>query len=329
MNNKKIVITGAAGFIGSHLSEMFVRRGYDVIAFDRYNSFGEFGWLSNSKYKKNIEFVLGDIRDYDSVSKVLKKCRNVVHLAALIGIPYSYISPSAYLKTNIEGTLNILEACKNYNYERVIITSTSEIYGTAKTNNISELHQINAQSPYAASKAAADQLSLSYFRSYGTPIVIARPFNTYGPRQSLRAVIPTIISQLLNSKNLKIGNINSTRDLTYVSDTCEGFYKIFINKNSKINGEVINIGSNNEISVKKIISKIAKITNVNPKIIIEKQRVRPLLSEVERLKCNYNKLKKYTNWKPQINLDMGLKKMVNWMKDNKNNYSNEVNKYVI
>ncbi len=329
MSNKKIIITGAAGFIGSHLSELFIKKGYDVIAFDRYNSFNTFGWLDSSKYKKNIEFILGDIRDYDSVSRLLKKSKNVIHLAALIGIPYSYISPSAYVKTNIEGTLNILEASKNFNYEKVLVTSTSEIYGSAQTKSISENHPVNAQSPYAASKISADQLSLSYFKSFELPISIVRPFNTYGPRQSLRAVIPTIVSQLLKGNTLKIGNINTSRDLTFVDDTCEGFYRLFKSNNKKILGEIVNIGSNNEIKIKDIINKISELLKVKPNIKIEKIRVRPGFSEVTRLRCNNLKLKKLTDWSPKINIKTGLEKLIDWMKKNKKNHLKKEDEYVL
>ena len=310
-NKKKILITGAAGFVGSHLTEFFIKKGYDVVAFDRYNSFSSFGWLDYSKYKKNIEFILGDIRDYDSVLKAVKKTNYVFHLAALIGIPYSYISPIAYIKTNIEGTYNVLEACKNNNIDQVLITSTSEVYGSAQTKLIDENHPYNAQSPYAASKVAADHLSLSYYKSFGTPVKIVRPFNIYGPRQSARAIIPTILSQALKSDEIKLGNIDTTRDLTYVEDTCNAFFKIF--KSSNFFGDVVNIGSNNEITPKEIIKKVEEIKGYKLKIKQDKLRMRPKNSEVLRLRCNFNKINKKTSWKPKISFGNGLKKSHDWM----------------
>ena len=225
---KKILITGACGFIGSHLTEMMIEKGYNVVAFDRYNSNNDYGWLNNSKYKKDIEFELGDIRDFDSVYKVMKKVKTVFHLAALIGIPYSYISPLAYIKTNVEGTYNVLESSKILNLENVVITSTSETYGSAMYTPMDEEHRLFGQSPYAASKISADQVSLSYYNSFDTPIKLVRPFNVYGPRQSTRAIIPTIICQLLkNSSKICLGNLNTSRDYTYVSDACEAFFQIY------------------------------------------------------------------------------------------------------
>lgn len=308
---KKILITGAAGFVGSHLTEFFIKKGYNVIAFDRYNSFNSFGWLDYSKYRKNIEFILGDIRDYDSVFKAVKKANSVIHLAALIGIPYSYISPIAYIKTNVEGTYNVLEACKNNKIDQILVTSTSEVYGSAQTKSINENHPYNAQSPYAASKVAADHLSLSYYKSFETPVKIVRPFNIYGPRQSARAVIPTILSQALNGIEIKLGNINTTRDLTYVEDTCNGFYKIF--KSSHFYGEVINIGSNNEITPKEIVKKVEEIKGDKLKIKSQSIRLRPRKSEVLRLRCNFNKINQKLGWKPEISFSNGIRKSYEWM----------------
>jgi len=312
MKNMKVLVTGAAGFIGSHLVEHLASKNYKVIAFDRYNSNNDWGWLENTPYKNKIEFVLGDIRDYDSVYNVIKKCNAVFHLAALIGIPYSYISPSAYLKTNVEGTLNVLEAAKNLKTKQIIITSTSEVYGTATKKNLKENDILAAQSPYAASKIAADQFSLSYFKSFNLPVKIVRPFNTFGPRQSSRAVIPTIISQILKkNKEIKIGNINSKRDFLYVEDLCLAFEKIY--KSKAFYGEVVNVGANSEISIKDLILKISKIMNVKIKIKIESKRIRPKLSEVERLKCNNNKIKKTLNWKLKVSFENGIKKVIEWM----------------
>ena len=313
----KVLVTGSFGFIGSHLTEYLVKKGYRVVAFDRYNNNNHYGWLENSLYKNKIEFVLGDIRDYDSVYDVVKKCSVVFHLAALIGIPYSYISPSAYLKTNVEGTLNILEASKNLKIKQVLITSTSEVYGTAKKENLKENDTLVSQSPYAASKISADQFALSYYRSFKLPIKIVRPFNTFGPRQSSRAVIPTIVSQIVKgNKKIKIGNLNTTRDFLYVEDLCIAFEKIY--KSKRLFGEIVNVGSNFEISIKDLISKISKIMKVNIDISIDPKRIRPKKSEVYRLKCNNKKLKKFTGWKPKYNFTKGIIELIEWMKKDEN-----------
>jgi len=319
----KILVTGSSGFIGSHLTEYLVERGYEVVAFDRYNNNNHYGWLEKSKYKKKIEFILGDIRDYDSVNKAMKSCQGVMHLAALIGIPYSYISPTAYIKTNVEGTLNVLESAKNLKLKQVIITSTSEVYGTAIKKKLSENDELKAQSPYAASKIAADQLSLSYYRSFGLPVKIIRPFNTFGPRQSARAVIPSIITQALSKNKIKIGNLNTTRDFLYVEDLCAAYEKIL--KSKKLLGEVTNVGVDSEISIKNLILKISKILKIKLIPVVEKRRVRPQKSEVLRLKCDNTKIKRMTNWKPKYDLDEGLNKLIRWIKedDNIKNYKPE------
>ena len=313
----KVLVTGGTGFIGSNLVEFLVEKGLNVIAFDRYNSNNDWGWLENSKYKNDFEVILGDIRDYDSVSKSMKGCDIVFHLAALIGIPYSYISPLAYIRTNIEGTYNVLESSKNQEIEHILITSTSETYGTAQKVPIDELHPLVGQSPYSASKIAADQLAISYNKSFNMPIKIVRPFNTYGPRQSARAIIPTIISQILKGHNtLKLGSLTPTRDLTYVNDTCSGFYQIY--KSKSLIGEVTNIGMNSEISIGKLVELISKIMNTELKIETSKVRIRPKNSEVERLVCDNKKLLNNTDWRPKYNLEEGLAKVVKWMKDPKN-----------
>lgn len=316
---KNILITGGAGFIGSHLAEFLLKKNYNITVFDRYNSNNDWGHLENSKFKKDIRVILGDIRDYDSTKKSLNKIDTVFHLAALIGIPYSYVSPLAYIKTNVEGTYNILEAAKENNVNQTIITSTSETYGSAKKIPMNEAHPLSAQSPYAASKIAADQTSLSYYRSFGQNVKIVRPFNTYGPRQSARAVIPTIISQLLGkNKNLKLGNVKPTRDYTYVEDLCNAFYKIANSK--KLIGNVTNVGSNNEISIKELSNLIMKKLNIYKKIEVSSERKRTKASEVDRLVCDNRKLLKNTSWKVKTKLENGLIKTINWIKDNKEKF---------
>ena len=313
----KIIVTGATGFIGSHLTEYFVENGFNVIAFDRYNSNNDWGWLENSKYKNDFQVILGDIRDYDSVSKAMSGCDAVFHLAALIGIPYSYVSPLAYIRTNIEGTYNVLEAAKNLELEQILITSTSETYGTAQYVPIDEKHPIVGQSPYSASKIAADQLAISYFKSFELPVKIVRPFNTYGPRQSARAIIPTIISQLLNGKTeIELGSLSPTRDLTFVKDTCTGFKEIY--NSDSLFGEVTNIGMKAEISIGDLAKLIANVMDVELSIKSTDERIRPENSEVERLFCDNTKLLKHTSWKPNYTLEQGIAKVIEWMKKPEN-----------
>ena len=315
----KILITGGCGFIGSHLTELLVERGHNVTVFDKYTFNGSLGWLENSLVKKNINFILGDIRDYDLVSKNVKGKECVIHLAALIGIPYSYSSPLGYIRTNIEGTYNVLEASKFYNTSKIIITSTSEIYGTAKTLKINEKHRSNAQSPYAATKIAADQLALSYYRSFDLPINIIRPFNTFGPRQSLRAIIPSIISQIINgNKDIILGNLKPTRDFTYVKDTCFGFEKLLNSK--KLFGETINIGSDNNISVKQLAQKIISLMGSNQKIRTSISKKRKKTTEVDYLRCNNAYAYSKINWKPIYGFDDGLKETIEWFVKNYNKF---------
>jgi len=309
----KIIITGATGFIGSHLTEYLVGKGFNVIAFDRYNSNNNWGWLEQSKYKNDFQVILGDIRDYDSVSKAMNGCDAVFHLAALIGIPYSYVSPLAYIRTNIEGTYNILEAAKNLKLKQVLITSTSETYGTAQYVPIDEKHPLVGQSPYSASKIAADQLAISYFKSFELPVKLVRPFNTYGPRQSARAIIPTIISQMLNGKSeIELGSLTPTRDLTFVKDICAGFEEIY--KSEILFGEVTNIGMKTEISIGELTKLIAKTMNLEVAIKSLAERIRPENSEVERLFCDNTKLLKHTSWKPNYTLEQGIGEVIEWMK---------------
>ncbi len=320
---KKILITGAGGFIGSHLTEHCVKEGYKVRALVHYNSNNHWGWLEHSSCKNKIEVVCGDIRDYDFVSKSVQGCETVFHLAALIGIPYSYRSPLAYIKTNVEGTYNVVESAKEAGVKNVIVTSTSETYGTAQYVPIDEQHPAVGQSPYAATKIAADQIALSYYRAFGLPVKVVRPFNTYGPRQSARAIIPTIATQILSGqKTVKLGNLLPTRDLTFVKDTVEGFFAI--SKCHQLNGEVTNIGMNQEISVGDLADKIASILRKKIHITEDDQRIRTKKSEVERLCCDNAKLTKATGWRPQYDLDRGLSKTIEWLRGNLSLYKSEI-----
>jgi len=308
----KILVTGAGGFIGSHLAELLVQEGARVKALVHYNSKNQWGWIEESEYRAQIEVVLGDIRDYDSVYNAIKGCEFVYHLAALIGIPYSYVSPLAYIKTNIQGTYNVLEASRQLGIENVLITSTSETYGTAQYVPIDEKHPAVGQSPYSASKIAADQLCVSYYRSFGLPVKIVRPFNTYGPRQSARAIIPTVISQALSGcKTIKVGNVHPTRDLTFVRDTVNGFFKIA--KSPSTVGEAINIGMGTEISVGDLIRKLLEILGKDVQIVQADQRIRPENSEVERLVCDNTKLREQTGWVPNYTLEKGLTETIEWI----------------
>jgi len=321
--SNKLLITGAAGFIGSHLTELLVEKGCQVKAFVHYNSQNSWGWLEESKYKNEIEVVTGDIRDYDAVFDAMNGCNNVYHLAALIGIPYSYVSPLAYIKTNIEGTYNILQASRNCEIENVLITSTSETYGTAQYVPIDENHPMVGQSPYSATKIGADHLALSFYRSFGLPVKIVRPFNVYGPRQSARAIIPTVITQILNGqRELKLGNVTPTRDLTFVKDTAKGFYAIA--KSDQLFGAITNIGMNDEISVRDLIGVIADIMRVKLDILSDEERVRPGKSEVERLFCDNTKILSKTDWKSEYKLRDGLRETIEWFKHNLQYYKAEI-----
>lgn len=322
-SNYKVLVTGANGFIGSHLTEKLVASGYAVKAFVHYNSRNSWGWLDSSKCKDQIEIISGDIRDADIIRYAMRDVKIVFHLAALIGIPYSYYSPEAYVDTNIKGTLNILQAAHDFSLKKIIITSTSEIYGTAQSVPIAENHPINPQSPYAATKSAADFLSLSFYRSFNLPVTIVRPFNTYGPRQSARAVIPTIISQILDGKKkIKLGALRPTRDLTYVEDTVDGF--ISAGKCLKSIGEIINLGTNTEISIGDLAKMIAKYLGQDIVIESERERKRPAKSEVERLIADNAKAKQILNWAPKYSLEKGLKKTIEWFKKNKHIYKPEI-----
>ena len=317
---KKIVVTGACGFIGSHLCEMLVKKGYKVIAFDRYNINNDKGWLEKSKFKKDIEFILGDIRDYESVHHALKNCNHVFHLAALIGIPYSYSNPLAYIKTNVEGTYNVLSAAKMHDLQQIIITSTSEVYGSAKYIPIDENHPCVGQSPYSASKISADQLAISFYKSFNLPIKIARPFNTYGPRQSERAVISSIIRQILddNIKSIKIGSLETKRDFNYVQDTVSAFISLAEAKSQNTQfGSAYNAGTGQAVTIDNVLNKIIKLTGINKKIIQDKKRIRPKNSEVYNLVASSKKLNRLNGWKPEFTLEEGLLNTINWWKERK------------
>ncbi len=325
LQNKKVLITGADGFIGSHLTERLVEKGADVTALAQYNSFNNWGWIEtlNDDIKKEIKVYTGDIRDYDNISKAIKGKHIVFHLAALIAIPYSYQSPAAYVKTNIEGTLNVMEACKNFNIEKVVHTSTSEVYGTAQYVPINEEHPLQGQSPYSASKIGADKIVESYHKSFGLPVATIRPFNTYGPRQSARAVIPTIISQILSGKQvIKLGSLTPTRDFNYVKDTAEGFIRMAEVEQSI--GEVINIGTNHEISIGDLVKKIILLSGKEVSIECDELRVRPDKSEVNRLWCDNTKAKQILEWQPQYTLDEGLCETIEWISNNLHYFKTDI-----
>lgn len=315
MKMKKILVTGAGGFIGSHLTEMLVKQGYRVCAFVHYNSRNDSGWLDYSLAKKEITIEKGDICNFDSVYRVVKKVDAVCHLAALIGIPYSYISPLAYIRTNIEGTYNLLESARQLGGKTFIHTSTSEVYGNAQYLPIDERHPLAGQSPYSASKIGADQLALSYARAFDLPVTIIRPFNTFGPRQSLRAIIPTIISNLLSDKDfLELGNTSSARDFTYVTDTCAGFIKAL--KTPKGIGRVINLGTGSDITVVSLANKIMKLTGRKIEIKVDIKRMRPDKSEVSRLQSDNRLAKKILSWQPEVSLEEGLIKTIDFIQRN-------------
>ena len=323
MEKKRIFITGADGFIGSHLVENLVSSGYEVKALAQYNSFNNYGWLEslNKDICHNFEKIHGDVRDLSQISELMKGCDIVFHLASLIGIPYSYIAPQSYIDTNVTGTLNVLQAARINEVSKIIHTSTSEVYGTAQFVPISEIHPLNGQSPYSASKIAADQIAYSFFSSFNCPVSICRPFNTYGPRQSLRAVIPTIITQLINGvKKIKLGNVNATRDFNFVTDTISGFVAIMLSEKSI--GEVFNIGSNYEITISKVFEIISEKMNLNAEIEFDQERIRPEKSEVQRLWADNSKAINFLDWAPEYNqifgLEKGLQETINWFDKTEN-----------
>jgi NAD dependent epimerase/dehydratase len=319
----RILVTGAGGFIGSHLTEKLLQQGHEVTAFVHYNSFNTWGWLSSEVVERypNLKIFSGDIRDPHGVITAMTGCDAVLHLASLIAIPFSYHSPDTYVETNIRGTLNVMQAAKSLAVQRVIHTSTSEVYGTARYVPIDEAHPQLGQSPYSASKIGADQIAYSFYSSFGLPVVIIRPFNTYGPRQSLRAVIPTIITQILsNSKKISLGDIRPTRDFSFVSDTVNGFVCALNSENGI--GEVINLGSGYETSIAEVTKLIAAILNVPINIEIEELRKRPEKSEVTRLLANNQKARYILDWAPEFEgldgLKLGLHKTIEWFQDSQN-----------
>ncbi|MDC0454714.1 GDP-mannose 4,6-dehydratase [Candidatus Pelagibacter sp.] len=331
----KIFVTGAEGFIGSHLVEYLIKKNHKVTSLVHYNSFGNKGWLENinsiAKKKNNICF--GDVRDQDLLKKQTEKHDAIIHLAALIAIPYSYEAPKSYIETNIIGTYNVLQVSKLNNIKKTIITSTSEIYGRSKKFPISEDAIVDPRSPYSATKIAADQLALSYYYSYKLPVTIIRPFNTFGPRQSLRAVIPTIINQIIDGKKIiKLGNLNTKRNYNFVEDIVRGF-EMAVRSKINTNGQIINLGSNFEVSVKKLVELISKIENQKIEINSEKMRVRPKNSEVLRLTASNLKAKKLLNWSPKINnektFSKSLHKTIVWFKNNRLNYLKQSDEYII
>lgn len=312
---QRVLVTGSDGFIGSHLVEALLMAGYQVRAFVLYNSFNSWGWLDTLPKKKlrDVEIFPGDVRDPNGVRRAVAGMDAVFHLAALIGIPFSYHSPDLYIDTNVKGTLNILQACRDHDVGRVLVTSTSEVYGTARYVPIDELHPLQGQSPYSASKIGADKIAESFHLSFGLPVITARPFNTYGPRQSARAVIPTIITQILaGNRRIKLGSLSPTRDLNYVEDTCRGFLAL-ANCDEAI-GKTVNIGSGQEISVGDLAGMIIRLMGTDTGIGAAEERIRPKESEVERLLCGNRFIKELTGWQPKVSLEEGLRRTINWFR---------------
>ena len=325
LKGKKVLVTGAEGFIGSHLTERLVELGADVTALVQYNSFNNWGWIDtfDKDILDSIKVETGDIRELDGMNRIIKGQEVVMHLAALIAIPYSYLSPMAYVRTNIEGTTNVLEACRTHDVQKIVHTSTSETYGTALYVPIDEKHPMQGQSPYSASKIGADKMAESFYKSFNMPIATIRPFNTYGPRQSARAVIPTIISQILaGKKEIKLGSLTPTRDFNYVKDTAEAFIKIAECDNTI--GEVINAGSNYEITIGDTVKKIIDIIGQDVKILCDDERLRPENSEVNRLWADNKKIKELTGWTPNFSIDRGLEETVKWIKDNMDKFKTDI-----
>ena len=322
---KKVLVTGAGGFIGSHLTQLLVEEGYDVRAFVHYNSFNTWGWIDTfpKEIKDSIDVFAGDIRDPNGVRNAMKGCEAVFHLAALIAIPFSYHSPDAYVDTNIKGTLNVLQAARDLDTERVLVTSTSEVYGTAKYVPIDESHPYQGQSPYSATKIGADRLAESFYRSFSLPVTIVRPFNTFGPRQSARAVIPTIITQLLNGKEeIRLGSLTPTRDFNYVRDTANGFYRIY--RSDRTIGEEINIATQREISIGALAEELIRQINPNAHIVCDEQRLRPEKSEVNRLLGSSEKIRRLTDWTAQYTFEQGLAATIDFLRENLSQYKADI-----
>lgn len=322
---KKVLVTGADGFIGSHLVETLLEQGYDVKAFVLYNSFNTWGWLDSFPKEKldKIEIFTGDVRDPNAVRQAAKDVDAIFHLAALIAIPYSYYAPDAYVDTNIKGTLNVLQAARDLNIERVLVTSTSEVYGTAQYVPIDEKHPYQGQSPYSATKIGADRIAESFYRSFELPVTIVRPFNTFGPRQSARAVIPTIITQLLSGKTeIKLGSLTPTRDFNYVKDTAMGFVEIY--RSDKTIGQEINIATQKEISIGQLAEELIRQINPEAKIICDEQRLRPEKSEVNRLLGSNAKIKELTAWSPKYTFEQGLAETIEFLKNNLDKYKVDI-----
>lgn len=321
----RVLVTGADGFIGSHLTEELVKKGYEVKAFTNYNSFGTWGWLDYmpEDIMNHVQIFSGDIRDPNGVRRAIQGTDVVFHLAALIAIPFSYHSPDSYVDTNIKGTLNVLQAVRDFGVSKVLITSTSEVYGTAQYVPIDEKHPYQGQSPYSATKIGADRLAESFYRSFGTPVAIVRPFNTYGPRQSARAVIPTIIAQLLKGRDIiKLGSLSPTRDFNYVKDTVAGF--IAIAESEHTVGQEINIATQKEISIGAVAEEIIRQINPCAKIVCDEQRLRPEKSEVNRLLGSNKKILRLTGWKPCYNLERGIRETIEWMRHNLDKYKADI-----
>lgn len=321
----KVLVTGADGFIGSHLVEELVRKGEKVKAFVLYNSFNSWGWIDSlpNDIKNEIEIFSGDVRDPNGVRVAMENVDVVYHLAALIAIPFSYYSPDSYVDTNIKGTLNILQAARQCEVGRVLVTSTSEVYGTAQYVPIDEKHPFQGQSPYSATKIGADRLAESFYRSFQLPVTIVRPFNTYGPRQSARAVIPTIISQLLSGKEeIKLGALAPTRDFNFVKDTVKGFMTIAEHENTI--GQEINIATQQEISIGEMANKVIELINPNARVVCDQERLRPEKSEVNRLLGANAKIRQLTGWQPQVTFEEGLRITIDWIKENLNKYKTDI-----
>jgi NAD dependent epimerase/dehydratase len=321
-SGKKALVTGAGGFIGSHLVERLMELGAEARALVHYNSNGSWGWLDQSPYKDDLKVFAGDIRDPDSLRQAIEGVEVIFHLAALIAIPYSYHAPLSYVRTNVEGTLNILQSAIRHDVGLVIHTSTSEVYGTARKIPIDEGHQLQGQSPYSASKIGADKLAEAFHLSFGLPVVTIRPFNTYGPRQSARAVIPTIVSQVFGARTIRLGNLQPTRDLNYVSDTVAGFVQAAESPGAV--GETINLGTGHEISIGELARMIVRITGKDLPIITDNERVRPERSEVERLCADNTKARELLAWQPAFTLEAGLARTIEWIKENNERYRSSV-----